>query len=167
MTLTRFSLFPLRSPLLRESRLLSFPRGTEMFQFPRFPPPALCVQAGVTLHDECWVSPFGHLRIKAQSTAPRSFSQSLTSFIGSWCQGIHRWLFVAWKNKDARACSAVLKGLAGAGIVRTRSPTRRGRGALARAVREGGPKSGSLKTEEKTKTADLDSGGGEPTTLET
>src|SRR4051812_46456848 len=81
-----------------------------MFQFPWFPPPALCVQAGVTLHDECWVSPFGHLRINAQSTAPRSFSQSLTSFIGSWRQGIHRWLFVAWKNKDARACSAVLKG---------------------------------------------------------
>ena len=31
-----FGLFPLRSPLLRESLLLSFPRGTEMFQFPRF-----------------------------------------------------------------------------------------------------------------------------------
>ena len=25
-----------RSPLLAESRLMSFPRGTEMFQFPRF-----------------------------------------------------------------------------------------------------------------------------------
>ncbi len=34
-----FRLFPFRSPLLGESRLLSFPRGTEMFQFPRFPPP--------------------------------------------------------------------------------------------------------------------------------
>jgi hypothetical protein len=33
-----FRLFPFRSPLLRESHLLSFPRGTEMFQFPRFPP---------------------------------------------------------------------------------------------------------------------------------
>ena len=80
--------------------MLSFPRGTEMFQFPRFPPTALCVQAAVTLHDECWVSPFGHLRIEAQSTAPRSFSQSLTSFFGSWRQGIHRWLFVAWKEQD-------------------------------------------------------------------
>ena len=29
-----FRLFPVRSPLLRESRLLSFPPGTEMFQFP-------------------------------------------------------------------------------------------------------------------------------------
>ena len=44
----RFGLFPFRSPLLRESLLLSSPRGTEMFQFPRFPRPALCVQAGVT-----------------------------------------------------------------------------------------------------------------------
>jgi hypothetical protein len=30
----RFRLVPVRSPLLRESRLLSFPPGTEMFQFP-------------------------------------------------------------------------------------------------------------------------------------
>ena len=34
-----FRLFPFRSPLLRESHLLSVPRGTEMFQFPRCPPP--------------------------------------------------------------------------------------------------------------------------------
>ena len=32
----RFGLFPVRSPLLRESRLISFPRGTEMFHFPPF-----------------------------------------------------------------------------------------------------------------------------------
>ena len=95
----RFRLFPFRSPLLRESLLLSFPRGTQMFQFPRFPLPALCVQAGVTPHDGCRVSPFGHLRIEAWSTAPRSFSQSPTSFIGIRRQGIHRWLFVAWRTK--------------------------------------------------------------------
>ena len=100
LTPTRFSLFPLRSPLLRESRLLSFPRGNQMFQFPRFPLPALCVQTGVALHDECRVSPFGHLWIKVWSTTPHSFSQSPTSFIGSWRQGIHRWLFVAWKLKN-------------------------------------------------------------------
>jgi hypothetical protein len=33
----RFGLIPFRSPLLGESRLISFPRGTEMFQFPRLP----------------------------------------------------------------------------------------------------------------------------------
>src|SRR5439155_9850341 len=30
-----FGLIPFRSPLLRESPLISFPRGTEMFHFPR------------------------------------------------------------------------------------------------------------------------------------
>ena len=95
----RFRLFPFRSPLLRESLLLSSPRGTEMFQFPRFPLPALCVQAGVTPHDGCGVSPFGHPRIDAWSTAPRGFSQSPTSFFGFRRQGIHRWLFVAWRTK--------------------------------------------------------------------
>ncbi len=36
-----FGLFPFRSPLLRESRFLSFPPGTKMFQFPGLPLPAL------------------------------------------------------------------------------------------------------------------------------
>ena len=31
---SRFGLFPVRSPLLRESLLFSFPMGTKMFQFP-------------------------------------------------------------------------------------------------------------------------------------
>ena len=31
-----FGLFPFRSPLLRESHLISLPRGTEMFHFPPF-----------------------------------------------------------------------------------------------------------------------------------
>ena len=48
ITRNRFGLFPFRSPLLRESRLLSLPVGTEMFHFPTLPPPALCVQAGAT-----------------------------------------------------------------------------------------------------------------------
>ena len=118
----RFRLFPFRSPLLRESLLLSFPVGTEMFQFPTFPLPVLCVQTGVTPHDGCWVSPFGHPRINAWSAAPRGFSQPPTSFIGSRRQGIHRWHFVAWKNKDARARYAILKEEAQ--TRRTPAPTR-------------------------------------------
>ncbi len=35
----RFGLPRFRSPLLAGSRLISFPRGTKMFQFPRLPPP--------------------------------------------------------------------------------------------------------------------------------
>ena len=105
----RFGLFPFRSSLLRESLLLSFPRGTEIFQFPQFPLPALCVQAGVTPDQGCWVSPFRHPRIKSWSALPRGFSQPPASFIGARRQGIHRWPFVAWKNKDARARYAILK----------------------------------------------------------
>ena len=90
ITRDRFGLFRFRSPLLTESRLLSLPVGTEMFHFPTFPPHALCVQAWVTGHDSCRVSPFGNPRITARLTAPRGLSQPPTSFFGSWCQGIHR-----------------------------------------------------------------------------
>ena len=141
----RFGLFPFRSPLLRESLLLSFPRGTEMFQFPRFPLPALCVQAGVTPHDGCRVSPFGHPRIKAWSAAPRGFSQPPTSFIGIRRQGIHRWLFVAWKNKDARARYGVLKGRA----TRARAAGTRREPSGRHASADAGRSDRSLKTEQR------------------
>ena len=97
ITPARFRLIRVRSPLLTESLLLSIPRVTEMFQFTRFPLPPLCVQGGVPLHDEWWVSPFGHPRIKVWSATPRGLSQPPASFIGSRRQGIHRWPFVAWK----------------------------------------------------------------------
>src|SRR6516162_275114 len=90
LTRARFSLFPLRSPLLRESRLLSLPAGTEMFHFPALPHAALCIQAAATAHDGRRVSPFGNPRITAWLPAPRGISQAPASFIGSWCQGIHR-----------------------------------------------------------------------------
>ena len=46
LTPAGFGLFPFRSPLLRESRLISFPRGTEMCHFPRLPPYAYVFSAG-------------------------------------------------------------------------------------------------------------------------
>jgi hypothetical protein len=167
----RFGLFPLRSPLLRESRLLSFPRGTEMFQFPRFPPPVLCVQTGVTPHDGCWVSPFGHPRITAWSTAPRGFSQSPTSFIGSRRQGIHRWLFLAWKNISKMLVLA-LQFSRGAVPAPERSSARSGRRIGGRHSGEEAqppagssdrpPASRSFKTEERIRKSELES----PTTGE-
>ena len=48
LTLARFGLIPFRSPLLGESRLISFPPGTEMFQFPGLPPTRLYIQREVT-----------------------------------------------------------------------------------------------------------------------
>ena len=100
ITRTRFSLFPVRSPLLGESRLLSLPAGTEMFHFPALPPAALCIQAGATPHDGCRVSPFGNPRIAAWLPAPRGISQAPASFLGSWCQGIHRVPLKTWHNKN-------------------------------------------------------------------
>src|SRR5215212_778889 len=100
LTCDRFSLIRFRSPLLTESRLFSLPVGTEMFHFPTFPPHALCVQARVTPHDWCGVPPFGNPRINARLTAPRGLSQPPTSFIGSWCQGIHRAPLKTWPHKN-------------------------------------------------------------------
>ena len=90
ITRARFSLIRFRSPLLTESLLFSLPVGTEMFHFPTFPPNTLCVQVQVTRHDSGRVSPFGNPRITACLSTPRGISQITTSFIGSWCQGIHR-----------------------------------------------------------------------------
>ena len=101
ITCNRFSLIRFRSPLLTESRLFSLPVGTEMFHFPTFPPHALCVQARVTPHDWCGVPPFGNPRINARLTAPRGLSQPPTSFIGSWCPGIHRVPLTTWPHKKS------------------------------------------------------------------
>ena len=90
ITHARFSLIRVRSPLLTESLLFSLPVGTEMFHFPTFPLPTLCVQVGVTGLASSRVSPFGNPRIAVWLSTPRGLSQIPTSFFGSWCQGIHR-----------------------------------------------------------------------------
>ncbi len=78
-----------RSPLLSESRLMYFPRATEMFQFTRF---ASHTYVFSMRYPKGWVSPFGNLRIKANLPAPRSLSQAITSFVAYHCQGIHHML---------------------------------------------------------------------------
>ena len=87
--------------------MLSLPAGTEMFHFPAFPPHTLCIQVWVTGHDSCRVSPFGNPRITARLAAPRGLSQPPTSFIGSWCQGIHRAPLLTWPQRCSRPlCSS-------------------------------------------------------------
>src|SRR5690606_34924133 len=54
------------------------------------PPTALYIQAAATCHHARQVPPFGHPRINARLAAPRGLSRPPTSFIGAWCQGIHR-----------------------------------------------------------------------------
>jgi hypothetical protein len=102
--------------------LLSLPVGTEMFHFPTFPPLTLCVQVRVTGHDSCRVSPFGNPRITARLAAPRGFSQPPTSFIGSWCQGIHRAPLLTWPQSILMLASTVQ--FSRCGWSRSRGPSR-------------------------------------------
>ena len=94
LTCWRFRLFPFRSPLLRESRFLSFPGGTEMFHFPPF-----ASYGYVFTIRYCGFATVGFpiRRSPDQSlfAAPRGLSQLATSFIATWHQGIHRMPLVA------------------------------------------------------------------------
>ena len=76
-----------RSPLLTEYLFL---RVLRCFTSPRSPHHPIHVQMMVAQHNPGQVPPFGHPRIKARSPTPRGISQAATSFISSWCQGIHR-----------------------------------------------------------------------------
>ena len=58
-----FRLFPVRSPLLGESQLLSLPGGTEMVHFPPLAPTGLYIQPEVTRHYPSRVAPFGNPRV--------------------------------------------------------------------------------------------------------
>ena len=85
----RFGLIPFRSPLLRESRLISFPSGTEMFHFPELASDKLCIHLPRAEHDFRWVSPFRDPRLTGCLAPPRGLSQLTTSFFAFRRQGIH------------------------------------------------------------------------------
>ena len=81
---TGFGLIPVRSPLLGESLLFSFPAGTKMFQFPALAPHTRAVSpkrtTGCPIRKSADHRPF----------APtRGFSQLTTSFFASVSLGIH------------------------------------------------------------------------------
>ena len=65
----RFGLLRVRSPLLAQSLLFSFPPGSEMFQFPGFARhhPMACRNRFRR------VAPFGHLRINGHLPLPAAF----------------------------------------------------------------------------------------------
>jgi hypothetical protein len=66
----RFGLLPVRSPLLRESHLISSRRATEMFQFTRFPPSLPIYSAG-GLQTSLWRGcPIRILRAHRSHAAP-------------------------------------------------------------------------------------------------
>jgi hypothetical protein len=94
LTYRRFGLFPVRSPLLGESRLLSVPPGTEMVHFPGLATPPYefrwrdrgLPSMGCPIRKSPGQSLFA---------ANRSLSQLTTSFIAVLRQGIHRAPLVA------------------------------------------------------------------------
>ena len=83
---------------------MSVPPGTEMFQFPGFASPAYVFS---------WRYPKGvgcPIRIPTDQrllAAPRGFSQRATSFIASWCQGIHRMPFLRSRSKHPPCTEAI------------------------------------------------------------
>ena len=91
-----FRLFPVRSPLLRESRLISFPPGTEMFHFPGWASLDLCIQSRIIRHNPYWVSPFRDRRVKGCLAPLRRLSQLTTSFFASQRQGIRLLLLISY-----------------------------------------------------------------------
>ena len=80
-----------RSPLLTESLLMSFPPATEMVQFARFASHGY----GFTMeyHPKMVGCPIRRSRDQRVLAPPPSFSQRATSFIASRCQGIHQMPF--------------------------------------------------------------------------
>ena len=117
ITHIRFGLFRVRSPLLTESRLFSFPVGTEMFHFPTFPPTTLCVQVEVAGHYSGFFRGFPIRRSPDRS----SFTSSPGLIAGY--NVLHRLLMprhppialssLLFHYKDARVHCAVLKKRAG------------------------------------------------------
>ena len=66
-----------------------------MFQFPTFPAQDYgFILRSMILHHSGF--PIRKSADRSLFTAPRGLSQLVTSFIGSWCQGIHLMLFIAW-----------------------------------------------------------------------
>ena len=105
----RFGLFPFRSPLLWKSRFLSSPRGTKMFQFPRFP----SIRYGLAYGYLRFAQVGFPIRISPDQwifAPPRSFSQLITSFIGSQCQGIHPALLMLDLYSWSAAIIALMTG---------------------------------------------------------
>jgi hypothetical protein len=100
-------LFRFRSPLLAESLLMSVPPGTEMFQFPGFASPDY---GFIRRYPKGVGCPIRKSTDQCLLAAPRGFTQRATSFIASWCQGIHRMPFSCsrtWRDPGSQRASAL------------------------------------------------------------
>jgi hypothetical protein len=110
---SRAGLGSLPRSLAATGGLVSLPRGTQMFHFPRCPPLPLCVQGAVSGHHPAGVAPFGNPRITACPRLPEAFRRLATSFVGPRRLGIHRVPFM-WitLNRPRLVPPRVIPGLA-------------------------------------------------------
>ena len=92
------------------------------------------------------VSLFGNPRITVWLPTPRGLSQAPTSFIGSWCQGIHRAPLSTWRLQLMLA-STVQFSRNG----RPRDKTRRIHGGPSRTKEVNKPCGRSLRTQQRAK----------------
>ena len=157
----KHGLVRVRSPLLAESRLMSFPPGTEMFQFPGFALKTLCIQVSSTCSGDLSFAPrrsaaaeegavgqtTNHRQVGCPIrrsrdhrvlSPPPGLSQSATSFIASCRQGIHQTPFSRLIRSGERGSQAG-SGIADPG---SRSSTGRSTGEAPRCACIAGAASG-------------------------
>ncbi len=79
--------------------LLPAPPGTEMVQFPGFPPQRVHLV-------EMRVAPFGNRGITAYEQLPHAYRGYVTSFIGTPRRGIHRLLILSSRSSQSRSARA-------------------------------------------------------------
>ena len=102
---TATGLVPVRSPLLRESRLISFPLGTEMFHFPRFASRRYVFTSRYSKRVGFPIRTSAGQRVLAPY---RGFSQPVTSFFASNRQGIHQMPFKTLEFKSRAGINPLL-----------------------------------------------------------
>ena len=87
----RFALLGVRSPLLTQSLLISFPLPTQMFQFGRF----LLTNVSVAERQDV---PLGNLRIKGSLRLHGIISRLGTTFFSTRAEQSAKWFKLIWLN---------------------------------------------------------------------
>jgi hypothetical protein len=126
-------LIRVRSPLLAESLLLSFPVPTEMFHFSTF---ALDPYTFRVKYPEGWVAPFRNPKVNACLPAHLGLSQVTASFIASRYQDIRRTPFCSVIPTGRRLRRRSLRQIVSPPVVKGHAPGfRRSSFLLARVPR--------------------------------
>ena len=91
--------FPFARRYLENRFFFLFLRLLRCFSSAGIPPLCYLIHTAVTTHARSCVPTFGNLRVNRIFAPNRSLSQLIASFFGTWCQGIHPALLLAWPNR--------------------------------------------------------------------